>query len=149
MSTGGLRVRRGRPSGRWARTAGAVAMFAVLNALAYALASTIQQEWASGFQYGVFAGSFVMIGVSPFSGWQVIGGTILVGTNNGRRVIHWRVVKRIALGIVLSYVLCIGAFVLFSSTFHVLVLVGILMCTVATLVLRFWIEWREQAICAP
>ncbi len=145
MWTAGLRVRRGKPSVRWARTAGAVALFAALNALAYALASTFQQEWAYGFQYGVFIASFGMLAVSPFSGWQVIGGTCLVGTNNGRRVIHWRVVKRTALVMVISYPLCIGVCLLFAATFHVFILVGIIMCTVAMLVLRFWIEWREQA----
>jgi hypothetical protein len=140
----GLRNGRAEPTAKLSRMLGVAVVFGGLNIGACVISVVSSGTWVFPFQLGIFCCSVMLVLVGFIERWTMIGGYGFVGRENGKPIIQWRGVGRLAVVFPLITAVVLGIFLFDKAGWTFSFVLGEFLCVVAMIVLRFWLEfWIE------
>ncbi len=142
MRLGGVRNGQAKPTATWWRMLGAAVVFGALNIGACVISLVVRGAWVFPFQLGIFCCSLMLLLVALIVRWNMLGGYGFVGRENGKPIIQWRGVARLAVVFPILSAVVAGAFFLDQKGWTFFFVLGEFLCVVSMILLRFWVEWR-------
>jgi hypothetical protein len=137
MSLGGLR----NEEAKWSRMLSAAVVFGALNIGAWVTSLVVTGTWVFPFQLGIFCCSVMLLIVALVARWNMLGGYGFIGRENGKPVVQWRGVARLAVAFPILSAVVLCAFFLDQKGWTFFFLLGEFLCAVSMILLRFWVEW--------
>ena len=141
MRLGGLRNGVAKPTAKRTRMLGAAVVFGALNIGACMISLVVTGTWVFPFQLGIFCCSVTLLLIAFIERWNMMGGYGFVGRVNGKPIIQWRGVARLAVGFAILSTVVLGAFFLDQKGWTFFFLLGEYLCAIGMIGLRFWVEW--------
>jgi hypothetical protein len=123
------------------RMLGLAVVFGALNMGACAISLVTRGAWVFPFQLGIFCCSVMLLLVAFVARWNMLGGYGFVARENGKPVVQWRGVARLAVVFPILSAVVLGAFFLDEKGWTFFFLLGEFLCAVSMIMLRFWVEW--------